>query len=153
MHKINYSLFPKSQHSLSTVFRVFIIFLNIIRYNILRPPMTPPATPTPATLPTPKSGNTTPQDWCFPLILVPPNIDDKSMPMWSAKVTWREGSQEKLRQSVYGLASGAAAGCHTKSAESWRVWDLTYLSSSKSGDTVRAGAPANPFNQVNLIRG
>ena len=42
--------FPKCQHSLWTVFRVFIIFLYIIRYNnILRPP---------ATLPTPKSWGT-----------------------------------------------------------------------------------------------
>ena len=37
----NNSIFLKSQYSLWTVFRVFIIFLFIIRYNILRPPTTP----------------------------------------------------------------------------------------------------------------
>ena len=35
----------------------------------------------------------------------------------------------------------SAAGCQTKSAESWRGKDLTYLSSSKNGD------PVMPFGQ------
>src|SRR6218665_3118056 len=58
---------------------------DIIGLIFCDPPTTSIATPTPATLPTPKSGGTllpTPKIDAFPQILVcPPNIDDKSTPM------------------------------------------------------------------------
>jgi len=76
------------------MFCVFIIFLYIIQYNnILRPPLQSHCDSHPCDPPHPKIRGTrlpNPRIDAFNQILVcPPNIDDKSMPMQSIQAKWQ----------------------------------------------------------------
>ena len=68
-----------------SVFPSYSYTIRLYDIIIVCDSLRPPATPTHATLPTPKSGGTrppNPQDWRFPQILVcHPIIDDKSTPI------------------------------------------------------------------------